>query len=859
MASAGGGRSGRRASSGGEVLASEGPRGGPSKQVVSAVGSISDKQADLRVLIPALVGWSIGVWAHTWTPLSRLVIGALLVALAVLLARWSGLAGLTLAVTALILLTSAQQAWRQSAGPVAELAAAGAVAQVRGQVLAEPIPISGEADEVRVLVRFRVTEVVARGYRTAVSTPVLVRGDERWRRLQWREEVRFPARLRLAQPGSAERAVLVPLGPPEVAVRESTLLAASDRARDGLRVAVDGLPRDARALVPALVVGDTSLTPPDLTEAMRISGMTHLSAVSGSNLAILLTAVMAVVVYTPIRRRWRVLIGLLVIVVFIVVARPEPSVMRAAAMGAVGVIAFSRARAAAGLPALSATIVALLAFDPWLARSYGFALSTLATLGLILFARPWGRAFLRALPARARLPPWVGDALAIPVAAHVMTAPVVVLLQGHVSLVAVVANLLAAPLVAPATLAGALTTLIAPFFPTVGALVAWLSVPPAWLTAQIGRIGATVPGAVIPWPEGPQGALLLAGLLVTAILTGPWLAWVVRRRPLPAGALVLIVVVTIGPVPRLTWPPPDWRVVVCDVGQGDGVVLATGERSAVVIDVGPETGSVAHCLRRLRVESLDAVVLSHFDADHVGGLQPVLDGWPVRELFVSPVRKPESGAVWVEQQAAERNIPVHEVWAGDRLAWDAVSADVWWPARVLHGGSVSNNASVVLAVTIGEPPGMGEQDAGPPTSAPHDATSGDAMNGVPPPGAAATGEPDHRIRALLLGDIESEAGRTLLTTLRREPGWQDFAHDIDLVKTPHHGSANLHAGLMEAVPAVIAVISVGDNDFGHPTRSHLDLFGSLSSVLLRTDEHGDIAVLSPREDGALRWRVSRPP
>lgn len=795
--------------------------------MISASGSISDKQADLRVLVPALVAWPIGVWAHIWAPLSRLGIGAALIVLAMVVARRWGLLALTLAVTALILLTSAQQAWRQSAGPVSDLAAAGAVAQVRGQVLAEPIPISEEGEAMQVLVRFRVTEIEARGYRTEVSTPVLVRGDEQWRRLQWRQSVHFPARLRAAQPGSAEQAVLIPLGPPDVAQRESWLLAASDRARESLREAVDGLPRDARALVPALVVGDTSLTPSDLSDAMRVSGMTHLSAVSGSNLAILLTTVMAVVVHTPIRRRWRVGIGLLVIVVFIVIARPEPSVMRAAAMGAVGVIAFSRARAAAGLPALSATIVALLALDPWLARSYGFVLSTLATLGLILFARPWGRAILGVLPARARLPPWVGDALAIPVAAHAMTAPVVVLLQGHVSIVAVLANLLAAPLVAPATLAGALTTLIAPFLPTVGAWVAWLSVPPAWLTAQIGRIGATLPGAVIPWPEGPPGALLLAGILLALLLTGPWLAWAIRARPRVTGSLVLIAVVSGWPIQRLTWPPPGWQIVVCDVEQGDGLVLATGVGSAVIVDVGPEASSVAGCLRRLGVDTLDAVVLTHFDADHVAGLAPVLDGWSVNELFVSPARLPEGGAALVDRLAAEHGIPVRELWAGDRLTWGTVSAEVWWPARTIHSGSASNNASVVLAVEIGQPPALGEDDA--------------------------------RTRALLLGDIEREAGRAILSSLRREPDRQEFARDLDLVKTPHHGSANLDESLMRALPATIAAVSVGENDFGHPTRSHLELFTSLGSLLLRTDERGDIALLETGGGEAVRWRTTRTP
>lgn len=805
------------------------------KDVVSASGSISGKPADLRALIPAMVAWAVGVWALAWSPAMRLAVGVCAVTVAVAVSRRRTLLSLTIAVTGLILLTSAQQAWRQSAGPVEDLAAADATAQVRGLVLAEPIVIDAPGQRPLVLVRLRLTEVVARGVRTEVSTPVLVRGDERWRGLQWREEVSFPARLREARPGSAERAVLSPLEPPRVSVRESALLAASDHARERLRAAVDPLPRDARALVPALVVGDTRLTPPDLSEAMRATGMSHLAAVSGSNLAICLTAVMAVVVLTPMHQRWRVLIGLLVIAVFIVIARPEPSVLRAALMGAVGVVAFSRARSAAGLPALAATVVVLLAIDPWLARSYGFVLSTLATLGLILFARPWGRGILRGIhrvvPARARLPPWVGDALAIPIAAHVMTAPVVVLLQGHVSLIAVVANLLAAPLVAPATLAGAGTTIVASFSPTLGGWLAWTSAPWAWLIAQIGRRAAQVPGATIPWPEGAPGALLLAGILLSALLAGPWLGWLARTRTIWVTGGAALVLAVLWPVRSATWPPADWQLVVCDVGQGDGIVLGTRPDAGVAVDVGPDPHSMPACLRRLGIRELDAIVLTHFDTDHIGGLESVLSGWRVGELFVSPVAEPEYGADRVEKLAREHRIPIQELRAGDRLVWGEVRAEVWWPARAMHSGSASNNASVVLAVEIGVAPGGGEE--------------------------LAAGPGNLRLRALLLGDIEREAGQAIHAAMRRDPVKQEFASRIDLVKTPHHGSANLHEPFLQAVPGVIAAISVGENDFGHPTESHLRLYRELGSVVARTDERGDIALLTRTDGGALRWQASQ--
>lgn len=792
----------------------------------------SPAAADLRALIPALVAWATATWALAWSPGARLLVATVLATVGLLVVLRSPtlrgtrpLLALTAVVTGLVLAVSGLHAWQERAGPVRELASSGSVGTVRATVLAEPFVVSARGEQARVLVRMRVRTVEARGYRSQVSTPVLVRADARWAELQWRQQVGFTARFRPAEPGRAELAVLTPLGEPTVSPRPAGLLAVSDHVRASLRLAVDGLPTDARALVPALVVGDTTLTPDELTEAMLATGMSHLSAVSGSNLAILLAAVMALVVYTPIRRRSRVLVALAVIVVFIVLARPEPSVLRAAAMGTVGVLAFSRARASAGLPALAAAVVVLLMVDPWLARSYGFVLSTLATLGLILFARPWGRAIWRGLPARERLPPYLGDALAIPLAAHIMTAPVVVLLQGSVSLVGIVANFLAAPLVAPATLGGVATALVASVSVTAGSWVAWSAALPAWLIARIARWAETVPGGTLPWPDGPPGAMLLAGLSLAVILGGPWLRWAARARPTPVAIATALAIALAWPVHSLTWPHPDWRVVVCDVGQGDAIVVATGPGRAVLVDAGPDADAVAGCLGALGVEGLDAVVLTHFDLDHIGGLSGMLDRWPVTEMLISSVPEPAEGAREVERLAGEHHIPTRVLRAGDRLAWPGVRATVWWPARPVHSGSESNNASVVLALESGPSPEVGERD--------------------------------ERLRVLLTGDIEAEAGRAILMALRREPTWQQFAADIDLVKTPHHGSSNLDEAMLRALPAPLAAVSVGENDYGHPASSHLALFEALGSTVLRTDLLGDIALLTHEGGEAIRWQTQR--
>jgi competence protein ComEC len=300
--------------------------------------------------------------------------------------------------------------------------------------------------------------------------------------------------------------------------------------------------------------------------------------------AIVLSAALGLAAFVGLRRRWRSPLAAVLLLLFVILVRPEPSVVRAAAMGAVGLVGLSTSRRRAGIPALSLAVLTLLVWDPWLARSAGFSLSTLATLGLLLFAGPWGAAIGRLLPARIRS--W-GPALAVPVAAQLMCAPVIVLLQSSVSLVGVVANLFAAPFVAPATVLGVATALVSVVSTTVAGWIGWLAAGPTLVIALIARTAAGAPAARVPWPGTGVGAAVLALLGLVLVVTAPWLAQQARRRPLlPVGA-ALLGIGAAAPTQLVTWPLTGWGFVACDVGQGDGLVLATGVGRAVVVDAGP--------------------------------------------------------------------------------------------------------------------------------------------------------------------------------------------------------------------------------------------------------------------------------
>lgn len=782
---------------------------------------------DLRLLVPCLSAWALGAWALTWSGQHRAVgalcaVALLLVAIALGVryrgrhARPSwrrdgpGAMALTLVAAGLVLGSSAIHEATRSVGPIDELAGQGAMIRAQGVVLTEPIvragrtgsdsgSDSGSDPPQQVLLRVRLETVTARGASTRVSAPVFVRAKEAWADVGWHDRISLSGKLSPADPADPEVAVLSPRGPPELVGERSMVRTAAEHLRSGMRAAVEPLPGDARALLPALVIGDTSLTPQELTDDMLVTGMSHLSAVSGSNVAVVLAALVGACRAGGVPRRWRPWVAGAGLAFFVVLARPEPSVIRAATMGAVGLLGMSSSRRGSGTPALCAAILVLLTYDPWLARSYGFVLSSLATLGLLLFVRPWSAAINAHLPRRLHL---VGPAVAIPLAAQLVCGPVIVLLQGNVSLIAVVANLVAAPFVAPATVLGVSVALVAVVSTTLATFVGWCGAPFALAIAWTARVSADVPGGALPWPDGALGAVLLTVITALGVLSGPWAIRRSRANPLVALALVVVVVVTAMPQRTLVWPPPDWRIVACDVGQGDGLVLASGPGRAVLVDVGPEGGGIDGCLRRVGVRTLDAVVLTHFHEDHVGDLAAAIGDRPVGRILVTPVEDPQWAARQVRALAAERSIPVTTVVAGGHVELGEVGATAWWPARVVAGGSAANNASIVLHVRVGE------------------------------------------LSALLLGDVEREAGHAMLLAMRRDPGMAAAATDLDVVKMPHHGSSNLDEDFMDEVAAPVAIISVGeDNTYGHPTPTALRWTREHGARVLRTDQDGDIAIV----------------
>lgn len=450
---------------------------------------------------------------------------------------------------------------------------------------------------------------------------------------------------------------------------------AANAVRGAVAAAAERGPPGGAVLVPALVHGDDSRQDAATAEAFRASGLTHLLAVSGTNLTIVLGCVLLAARSIRISGRWQIVAGGIAVLGFVILARPEPSVVRAAAMGAIGVLGLRRS-ARGGLRAISLAVVGLLLYDPWLSTTAGFILSVCATTGIVVLV-PW---WSRLLPG----PRVVTLSIAVPLAAQVACAPMVVVLSNEISVVSVIANVVAAPFVGPATILGLLGGLLLLVWAPLGAAPGTAA---AWSAEMIVRIAhwcASLDGASLQWP-GPWW--LLALLCGAFIAIAPWLL----SRP---SALIVIVVISLlfvwRPVAR-GWPPEGWVLVACDVGQGDALVVRAGQNAAVVVDAGPESVAVSRCLDRLGIEHVPLLVLTHLHADHI-------DGWP----GVADARRLDAVAVRQGAESPVPDVPVHPLGRGDHITVGELAVSVLWPRPTDKPAlpAEENDRSLVLLIEV---------------------------------------------------------------------------------------------------------------------------------------------------------------
>ena len=557
----------------------------------------------------------------------------------------------------------------------------------------------------------------------------------------------------------------------------------SAKIRDSFRKSAISVGGAGGALIPGLVIGDTSLEEPSFIIDMRRVGLSHLTAVSGANFAIIAAFLLWLSQWVFKRVRSRLILTSLVLIGFIFLVRPSPSVLRASVMCAVILIAKARGVKADSLPSLGLAIAFLILMDPFQAIDPGFALSVAATAGILLLA-----------PKLEKFSPLI----AIPLSATIMCTPIILAISGLFSLVSIPANVLAGPVVAPITIVGFIAVMLSPIFPGVSHVLLLLIKPLANFIVWISNTASGLPVLILP--KSYLGAII-AILVIALIKFKKWLAL----------SILAVFAILIIALPG-RWPGTSWSVANCNIGQGDGLAINLGNHEALVIDVGPDAKLMDECLKDLNIDRIPLLVLSHFHADHVHGLDGVLASRKVSTVWTSNLEEPKS-----ERDTAFLllgNTPIHQATAGENIEFKSAKGDVkievLWPTKIqstfeaLPGdGSAINNSSIALLITV------------------------------------------RNLRIFSAGDLEPQAQEAMLALAKIEP--------VDIYKVSHHGSSFQFLPLMSALHPKIALISVGEgNSYGHPAANTLAALKSLGAKILRTDQDGAISV-----DEALKIRTKR--
>ena len=587
----------------------------------------------------------------------------------------------------------------------------------------------------------------------------------------------FIAQARIVASKEARVAALVLIrGDVKVLTRASTWARALGSIRFGLRsLSGDG---DSGALIPGMVLGDTSKQSAQFKASMKRSGLTHLVAVSGANFALVSAFVLWLMQFLFSKMKYRLSATAISLIAFIALVRPSPSVLRAAAMAAVLLVAQGSKRGRDSLPALGFAMAAVVVIDPWQARDAGFALSVLATAGLLLFAPVIVEKLSTHLPQK------LAQGLAPPIAATIFCSPIIVALSGYLAPMSVIANLLASPFVAPITIVGFIAALFSPFAPFISHVLIWFIRFPAAAISTIAHWASGFP--VLTVHNGKIGFIIVVVFTVSLWLFKRWLRQII--------ALTLVLIIFITWLQR--WPGGDWQIANCDVGQGDSMVLNLGNHRALVIDVGPDAVAQDHCLSALGIHEIPLLILSHFHADHVGGLPGAINGRTVGQVWVSVNSQPlvESAMALSALHGVEIIRPVRGTTSkvGDltiKVLWPTLNATAF--AQMPGEGSQINDSSIATLITS-------------------DAYSIFAGGDLEPP-----------VQELLVKDLIP----------------------VDIYKVCHHGSKYQDLAFMAALDPQISIISVGlANTYGHPAVQTLDALARLGSEVVRTDIDGAIAV-----------------
>jgi len=489
-----------------------------------------------------------------------------------------------------------------------------------------------------------------------------------------------------ALPASRGRAaaILLVRGNLIVQQRAPPILGIANHIRRNFHAQSARIAGSSGALIPGLVLGDTSLEPEGFVTQMRRVGLTHLTAVSGENFAIVAAFMFWLLQWILPKRKWRIVVTAVVLLLFIFLVRPSPSVLRATVMSSVLLLSKFRGVRTNPTAALGAAIALLILIDPYQSTDPGFALSVAATAGILLLS--------------PRLAQHLPEYLAIPVSATLFCTPLIIAISGQLSLVTIPANLAASIAVAPITIVGFVAALAPTLLDPLTHLALVILNPLSEWIVMVAHFGSAIP--VLLLPKSWIGAFIALALLLIAYLR--------RWKFLIAATVLALLSSTLA---DSQWPGSDWLVVNCDVGQGDGLVINLGRSSAIVIDTGPDPLLMDSCLKSLHISTISLLVLTHFHADHISGVSGAIAHRRVDQVWITNSNQPAREYALTMGLISNFHPQIAE--QGQEITFNSPSGEVdikvLWPLHEVSNfqslpgdGSAINNSSVALDIAIGK-------------------------------------------------------------------------------------------------------------------------------------------------------------
>ncbi len=580
------------------------------------------------------------------------------------------------------------------------------------------------------------------------------------------------------------------------------------------------LPEPEASLLTGILLGVESGIPRDVSEDFKATGASHVIAISGFNISII-TALLTATLGRLVRdRRLAAGIAIAGVVAYTILVGADAAVVRAAVMGVVTVIGVAVDRQGLALNSLALAAIVMTALNPYTLWDVGFQLSVAATLGLILYAQRFASATQRLLERKLsvgrakQVVGWVGDALLLTLAAQITTTPLILWHFGRLSVVSLLTNVLILPVQSWVMFFGGAATLIGLVVEPLGRVVGWVAY--LWLTwtIHVVRWTADLPFASVPLKlsDGGLVALYIAIGGLSALLLLPRQrrrdAWqnLSQRLPLKATLSGMALMTVVTWVAVFQFPDGKLHVVFLDVGQGDAIFIETPAGAQILIDGGPEGSTLLSELGGQMPfwdRTLDLIVLTHPDADHLTGLIPTLERYDVRAVMLRELpHETDLTEAWKKALADEGATLLRGEAATHIALSDGVTLDVLHPgpALVADSDADTNNNSIVLRLTYSD------------------------------------------VAFLLPGDIQTKVEQALVRSgvyLRST-----------VLKLPHHGSKTSASQVfLDAVRPQVAVISVGaENSFRHPSAEVLERLDDM--LVYRTDQNGRVAITS---DGRRLW------